>query len=73
MYAAPGAIQPGGGASYFISGIGGNNGVAEPFTPDGETVFLNAIGVLSGELVPEPSWLALLALGSLLIVRRRRD
>jgi len=36
MYAEPGSIAPGGGASYFISGIGGNDGAAEPFTADGE-------------------------------------
>lgn len=57
----------------FLAGQTGSNGQAEPYNAEGEKVFLNAIGVLSGELVvPEPTSLALLGLSGLLLGFRHR-
>jgi hypothetical protein len=46
-YAAPGALQPGGAAQYFM--VGGNSGGGDEniFTADGEKVFLNAVTSLT--------------------------
>lgn len=57
----------------FLAGGTGSNGADEPYNAEGEKVFLNALGVLSGELVvPEPASIALLGLGGLMMFRRRR-
>jgi hypothetical protein len=67
-YAAPGALQPGGAAQYFM--VGGNSGGSDEniFTADGEKVFLNAVNTL----IPEPSTAALLGLTGLAMLRRKR-
>lgn len=46
-------MATGGGARYFIAGFTGNDGQPEPYTAEGEQVFLNAIAVLAGELVAD--------------------
>ena len=67
-YAAPGALQAGGAAQYFM--VGGNSGGSDEniFTVDGEKVFLNAVNAL----IPEPSTAALLGLAGLALLRRSR-
>lgn len=52
-YAAPGALQPGGAAQYFM--VGGNFGETDEniFTAEGETVFLNAVASLTGGIAPD--------------------
>jgi MYXO-CTERM domain-containing protein len=48
----------------------GSDGQAEPFTADGEKLFVNAINVLA---VPEPGAALVGSLGLLVLLRRRRD
>ena len=66
-HAAPGAILTGSQEQYFIAGMSGSAGPL--FTADGEKVFLNAIDALT---VPEPTTTALLGLGGLALILRRR-
>lgn len=71
-HADPGEVRTGSQEQYFIAGMTGGNGNPVPFTIEGEQVFLNAIAGLGGFLIPEPSSLSLLAIGGLLVARRRR-
>lgn len=66
----PGSGQIAGGPRMLLSSgqtQGGTDGLYN-LTPDGETVFLNAVAYM----VPEPATIALLGLGALALRRRRR-
>ena len=72
LFRSPDALRSGSQEQYFIAAMTGGDGQSPPYSSAGEQVFLNAIGVLSGEVIPEPTSLALLGLAGLLFAGRRR-
>ncbi len=71
-HAAPDALRAGSQEQYFIASFTGGAGQSSPFSSAGEQVFLNAVDVLSGEVIPEPSTVVLLAMALLGMIGLRR-
>jgi alpha-galactosidase len=67
-YAEPGALSATSGPRYYINW--GSDNTTMNYNDDGKRVFLNAIDIIA---IPEPNSLALLGLGGLVLMRRRRN